>query len=116
MIEPKTTKTYDLHLCFEPQYDEQPRLYVRELFLDRDGDWNTDDSDSFSYFYTQEDIEWTVGKFNLDEIYDLYVDEWFTTEDRHLMENNLPPKVIQWVESLPAYEYYNQQELEEATA
>lgn len=115
MIEPKTTKVYDLHLSFEPQYDQEPRLYVRELWLDNQGDWNTEDMDSYSYYYNQDDMDWTAKRFDLEDIWDLYVDEWFTTEDRHLMLNNLPPRVIEWVDSLPAYEYYTQ-EKEEAIA
>ena len=113
MIEPKTTKVYDLHLCYEVGYDDEPRVYARQLWLDSSGDWNTNDDDYENYYYTDEDINWSVEKFNLEELSDLYFDEWFTTEDTHLMLDNLPPKALEWVASLPAYEYY-QQELEEA--
>jgi hypothetical protein len=113
MIEPKTTKVYDLHLCYEEAYDDQPRIYARQMWLDKDGDWTTDDDDYDNYYYTQEDIDWTLKKFELEELWTLHFDEWFTTDDRHLMVNNLPPKALAWAESLPAYEYYEQTQLEE---
>jgi hypothetical protein len=115
MIEPKTTKTYDLHLCYDSGYDDQPRVYARQMWLDRDGLWNTDDDDYDTYYYTEEETNWTIEKFELGDITHLYFDEWFTTEDRHLMLNNLPPKALAWAESLPAYEYYTEAKLEEAS-
>ena len=114
MIEPKTTKVYDLHLCYEIGYDDQPRVYARQMWLDRDGDWNTDDDDFDSYYYTQEDIDWTLNKFNLDGLEELYFDDWFTTDDKTLVPYNLSPKAQAWAESLPTYEYYEQAQLEEA--
>jgi hypothetical protein len=114
MIEPKTTKVYDLHLCYDSGYDDQPRVYARQMWLDSEGLWNTDDDDYDSYYYTEEDKDWTVEKFDFDNITHLFFDEWFTTEDTHLMLNNLPPRALAWAESLPAYEYYEQTQLEEA--
>lgn len=115
MIEPQTTKLYDLHLFYEFAYFDQPRLYARQMFLDREGDWNTEDDDFSSYFYTQEDIDWSLNKFNLQDLSELSFDEWFTSNDKHLTVNNLPPKALAWAERLPAYEYYTQPQREEAT-
>ena len=114
MIEPQTTKVYDLHLCYDPRYDDQPRVYARQMWLDREGEWNTDDDDFDSYFYTEEDMDWSIKKFNLDSLEELYFDEWFTTDDKTLVSYNLSPKVQAWAESLPPYEYYTQAQLEEA--
>ena len=115
MLEPQTTKTYDLHLCYDSGYDDQPRVYARQMWLDREGDWNTDDDDYDSYFFTEEDTDWLIQKFDLATLDDLYFDEWFaTTGDTELMLNNLPPKALAWAESLPPYEYYTQAQLQEA--
>ena len=115
MIEPKTTKVYDLHLCYESGYDDQPRVYARQMWLDRDGEWNTDDDDYDAYYYTKEETDWLIEKFELESVDDYWVDEWFTTDDEKLVSLNLPPQVQAWADSLPAYEYYQQEQLEEAT-
>jgi hypothetical protein len=112
MIEPNTTKVYDLHLFYEFAYFDQPRVYARQMWLDRDGEWNTDDDDYASYYYTQEDIDWTLNKFELQDLSEIYFDEWFTTDDTGLVELNLPPQVQAWAKTLPAYEYYTQPEVE----
>jgi hypothetical protein len=98
------TKLYDLHLTYEQEYDEQPRLYVYEVYETSEG-WEADHHFSYVYYFEQEDMDWLIQKFELESVDDYYVDEWFTTDDRRLAELNLPPSVIKWLDTLPEYEY-----------
>lgn len=100
-----TTKLYDLQFQYETGYDTEPRVIAYELYK-QDGEWNTRTDDRADmYIFTEEDNQWAINRFDLEDIEDLWVDEFFTTEDRHLVLNNLPPKAIEWVDSLPEYEY-----------
>jgi hypothetical protein len=100
----ETTKLYDLHLSYETEYDDEPRLYVYEVYKTSEG-WEADNHPSYNYYFDELDNQWLVEQGDLDGISDYWVDEWFTTEDRHLVKSNLPPKVISWLDALPEYEY-----------
>jgi hypothetical protein len=107
MIEPQTTKHYDLNIYFEAGYSKEPTIYIYELFLDDDG-WETDtNGPAWHYYYDQDDIAWTLKSLNTTEENFTYVDEWFTTENTHLIEQNLPPKARAFIAGLPAYEYFD---------
>jgi hypothetical protein len=99
------TKTYDLLWVYDSNYDQEPRVYAYEMYKNREGDWETSNDWSFAYPYTQEDIDWSIKEHNLTTIADLQVDEWFTTEDNHLIELNLSPKARNFVSKLPSYQY-----------
>lgn len=98
------TKLYDLYLSYEPSYDDQPRVYAYQVYKTSEG-WQADHHPSDTYYFDELDQQWLVEQGDLDGIGDYWVDEWFTTEDRHLVELNLPPKVISWLDALPEYEY-----------
>jgi hypothetical protein len=98
------TKLYDLYLSYESGYDDQPRLYVYEVYKDGVA-WQADSYPSYNYYFDELDNQWVVEQFDLEDIGDYWVDEYFTTEDRHLLEINLPPKVISWLDALPEYEF-----------
>jgi hypothetical protein len=108
------TNVYDLNWVHDPDTNNKPpRLYAFELLKDESGWWTLGGSDyeSYGYEYTQEDIEWTLenltqhDKTPYPSIDELYVDEWFSNLDTHLYRDQLPPKALEWIESLPAYEY-----------
>jgi hypothetical protein len=98
------TKLYDLYLSYEAGYDDEPRLYVYEVYKTSEG-WQADSHPSYSYYFDELDKQWLVEQGDLEGISDYWVDEWFTTEDRGHVIDNLPPKVITWLDSLPEYEY-----------
>jgi hypothetical protein len=109
-----TTNIYDLNWYHDPDNtNNPPRIYAFEVYKDENGWWTVNDSNypEDSYEYTQEDIEWTLINVNqhnntpYPSISELYVDEWFSTDDEHLYRNQLPPKALEWIEALPAYEY-----------
>jgi hypothetical protein len=106
------TKKYDLLWAYEANWDSEPRVYAYEMYKNREGQWETSNDWSFSYAYTQEDIDWLVDKFTLTSIADLGVDEWFTTEDTNLIELNLPPNARNFVSKLPTYQYQDLREEE----
>lgn len=104
------TKEYDLHVQYEVGYDEQPKIWAYTLFMDK-GYLTTASSQAFdSYYFTEEDTEYSLTKFiesnsGIETVDDLYWDEWFTTKDDHMiLYNALSPKVIEWINSLPEYE------------
>lgn len=104
------TKEYDLHVQFEIGYDEQPKIWAYELYLDKGGFLTTNGYAVASYCFTEEDTEQALAKFKesdsgIDTIDDLYWDEWFTTKDDYMMKTNLlSPAVLEWINSLPEYE------------
>jgi hypothetical protein len=99
------TKIYDLLWAYDPEYDQEPRVYAYEMYKNREGEWETSNDWSFAYPYTQEDINWVVDKFTLNSIADLGVDEWFTSQDTNLIEFNLSPRARNFVSKLPPYQY-----------
>jgi len=97
------TRKYDLHLVYEHGWDNNPRLFIYGMYLDGE-DWTTENDYSYAYNFTPEDIDWIVAQFDLDGISDYWVDEWFSIEDTHLVESNLPPRFKVVLDSLPEYE------------
>jgi hypothetical protein len=104
MATKEMTKLYDLYLSYENGYDDEPRLYVYEVYKTSEG-WQAEHQPSYNYYFDELDKQWLVEQGDLDSISDYWVDEWFTTEDRGHVTNNLPPKVISWLDALPEYEY-----------
>jgi hypothetical protein len=97
------TRKYDLHLVYEHGWDNSPRLFIYGLYFDGEY-WANDNDYSYAYNFTPEDMEWIVAQFDLDGISDYWVDEWFSIEDTHLIEDNLPPRFKVVLDSLPEYE------------
>lgn len=104
------TKSYELHLFYEPTWNSVPAVYAYEMYKNQEGDWENSNDWSFSYPYTQEDSDWTVENHKLTSIADLSVDEWFTTEDTHIIELNLSPNARNFVSKLPTYQYQDLRE------
>lgn len=104
------TKEYDLHVQFEIGYDEQPKIWAYELFLEEGGFLATSSHACCSYTFTEEDTQHSLSKFieancGIETIDDLYWDEWFISNESAVISYNaLPPKVIEWINSLPEYE------------
>jgi hypothetical protein len=109
------TKVYDLLWTYDPNWDSVPVIYAYEMYKNREGEWETSNDWSFSYPYTQEDIDWVVDKFTLTAgIADLGVDEWFTSNDINLVQLNLSPNARDFVSKLPHYQYQDLREQENA--
>lgn len=100
-----TTKSrkYDLHLVYEHGWDNEPKLYIYECYFDGEY-WTTNNDPSYHYAYELEDIDWTLKQFELPDISDMWIDEWFSIEDTHLVESNIPPRLRKILDELPEYE------------
>jgi hypothetical protein len=97
-------KEYDCNLFFEPGYGEMPKAYFYEMSFD--GEWwncNTQ-GNIIRYEFDEEDCNWILKTFGYSSIDDYWVDEWFSTGDKDLVELNFPPKLRMFVRGLPEYE------------
>ncbi len=110
------TKKYDIHFYCDPDFDSQAKVYTSYLYIDKDGHYTNSGDPYGSYKLTAEDMEWirenltnTAGE-PYNEQNPFYVDEWFTSSENDLMRLVLPPKALEWVESLPEYEIRDERE------
>lgn len=106
---PKTTE-YDVNFYYEYGVTDTPRLWASEMSKNEQGEWETvSDGVIGTYYFTPEDVAWLWANYVYDgtpykEMSDLWIDEWYTSEDTALIDQ-LPPNAVAWVASLPEYEY-----------
>jgi hypothetical protein len=97
------TAKYDIHISFEPYYDETPRLYVYELYKDRNGDWNSKTQQtSDSYYLSKEEATELAKNLCQEDYYDLELDEWLSNTDSKNLDY-LPESVKYWTDNLEPY-------------
>ena len=103
-------KRYDFHIQFENELDDEPRVYAYRMYYDKDGLLYSDTHPSSSYYFTDDETQQALEIFKksdsgIDELADLYWDEWFTTEDEWMLKTGLlSDKAIDWINTLPEYE------------
>jgi hypothetical protein len=110
------TKEYDLNLYGSDKHTM--RLTAYRLYYDFQGNVSTNyDDQFFTLILTRADDKATIRELvNSDAFYDMHLvadytdyDDWLEFDG--LTSSNLPPKVIEWLETLPPYTMLDQREL-----
>ncbi len=103
------TTEYDIQFLFDWGYgDEVPVCRAFHLWIDADGQFNTDNDQIVDrYEFTEADIEWILKHNNYKELGDLYVEEWFCSSE-WLNHDGMPDGFKNWVRNLPEYQPYQE--------
>lgn len=98
------TGMYDIHLSFEPQYDDTPRLYAHCLYRDAQGEWNIESNSQpdDSYYLTEQEATQLARNLGYEDYFDLRLEEWFSNIAIHNIKY-LPESVRFWIRNLPEY-------------
>lgn len=97
------TNVHDIRFCYDPSFDNYPILNAYEMFINKEDFLETETRVSWTYKFTESDYDWLLEKNIVERGQDF--DEWFTSD--YFVMSELPPKAIEFINSLPTYTQEN---------
>nr|DAW17393.1 MAG TPA: hypothetical protein [Caudoviricetes sp.] len=105
------TNVYDIYYGYDSDYDDTPIMVAYTMYKDVDGYWTTQTEDTVGiYRFNDDDVNWLIANLTdynkqpYSSLKEFYIEEFYNSNSHELL-SQLPPNAIEWLKSLPTYDY-----------